>query len=356
MGLLTDLWYLHREAILRIAGACMLIAAAAVVIATARGAVGGYEVGATAGLVLRTIAVPVVGVGVVGYLVRRWYWYEDEASWRELTPESIAVAGSISLALALFGGWGAAQADDSDLIESAITRTFMESDPALCDEVYTQALIDQMHIGTGVVAQADCREDEAEPNPPGTDPDSVSISGLAIQGGEATATVAVLGGALDQARFRLQLVNDEGNWKLDRLLHVDLDRAAFDRGLADRMRAEGLNAEEVSCAVRQYHEETTLGELEKAVVTGVPTSDPDWDVSCFTVDTLKTKLIEGSREAVRERGFPDDATRCLMDELRGLSARRLRFIYKDPHGDAVQAMIRQLMERCLAAAEASSPA
>ena len=356
MGLLADLWYLHREAILRIAGVCMLIAAGVVVIAGARGSAdGAYEAGATAGVVFRNLAVPLVVAAVAGYLVRRWYWYDESASWRELTPESVAIAGALSLALAVIGGGAASESTDSELIETAITRGFMTGDPANCDEVYTLEFVEQTHLGTGVVAMADCREDEAEPNPRGTDPDGVEITGLQINGDRATARVTVLGGALNQAKIELGVVTEEGTWKLDRMRDVDLDRPAYDRAFAAAVRREGMSRDEARCVVDQFHRDFRMAELERSAVSGVQMPDPEWSVGCFATSTLRQQLLDRSREAMGAHDAPAPVVDCLLGELRDLPPARIRAIAEDRDGEGEAAM-RDLTAACLAAAESSSPA
>ena len=343
VGVLSDRWYLHREAILRIAGVVMLIVAAAVVIAGA---------GASPAILLRNLAAPVIGVATVAYLVRRWYWYDEGARWDRLSPESIAIAGALSVVLAVIAGAPASGSPDRASIESAITRAFTTSDPANCAEVYTQKLMDQTHIGNGAVAEADCREDEADPDT-SSEADSVSISTLALHEATATATVSVVGGALDRSVITVRLVTDQGEWKLDEMLDVDLDRAAFDAAMAARGREEGLSAEEADCAVAQFHREVRMAELERAAVTGVEPSGPDWGIGCFTTPTLRSMLIEKSREAAE--GLPATAVDCLADRLGDLPASRLRAMFDDANQASTEALMRSIMERCLASTQSASP-
>ena len=99
MSLVLDLWYLHRESLLYAAGAALLAAAALLVL------VGASEPSVTvAGDIFRNFALPVIGAAVLTYAVRRWYWLDEDASWRELTPEGVAVAGALSVCMALFLG------------------------------------------------------------------------------------------------------------------------------------------------------------------------------------------------------------------------------------------------------------
>jgi hypothetical protein len=356
VGFLADLWYLHREAILRVAGVCLLIAAAFVVIAGAPGAVAEpYELGQTAGVLFRNLAIPLIAVATVAYAIQRWYWYDDDASWGRLSPESVAVAGALSLALAVIGGAPGADRSDRELIEATITRGMTTSDPANCDEIYMQALMDQVNFGTGVVAQADCREDEADDDE-GAAADSVAISGLAIDDAQARATALLIGGVLDQTTLRLRLVNEQGTWKLDRLLDVDLDRAAFDAAFTTGLMEQGFSEAEASCAIGKFHQRYKLAEIERSAIRGVPGPDQDWGVSCFETSTLRAKLIEVVRESGREREIPADALDCVDDELRALSPEVIRRVYAEPDSDATKGLMHDITGGCMAASASNSAA
>jgi hypothetical protein len=101
---IADLWYIHRESILAGVGVCLLVVAAAAV-TTGTDSASTQEL---ATVVLRTLAVPVVLVVAVTYVLGRWYWFDEDASWRELTPEGLAVAGALSVCMAIALGGPAA--------------------------------------------------------------------------------------------------------------------------------------------------------------------------------------------------------------------------------------------------------
>ena len=102
MGVIFDVWDLHRERILQIGGILLCVLAAALVVADGIGQDrDSYETGSLLGTVTRNFIVPVLLATLSVYAVRRFYWYEEEASWKQVTPEAWAIAGVLSVVLAV---------------------------------------------------------------------------------------------------------------------------------------------------------------------------------------------------------------------------------------------------------------
>jgi hypothetical protein len=102
--MLIDLWHIHRDVLLRVAGVVLLIGSAALIAAQGPGAESGYELGKTIGTIFRNAVLGLVAGATVIYLVDRFYWRDDSASWTTLTPGAVALGGVAALLLAVAAG------------------------------------------------------------------------------------------------------------------------------------------------------------------------------------------------------------------------------------------------------------
>jgi hypothetical protein len=67
--------------------------------------------GSLLGVATRNVFVGIVGGAIVKYLIDRFYWYDEEASWRNITPEVLACGGVVAVVLVIvLGGPGGGQA------------------------------------------------------------------------------------------------------------------------------------------------------------------------------------------------------------------------------------------------------
>jgi hypothetical protein len=241
-------------------------------------------------------------------------------------------------------------ADDRAMIEQAITEVFVESDPANCTKFRTQEFVDRMHFGTGNVALADCEKDEADPSEYG--PDSVSITDVGIENDGATAEVAIHGGALDRMAFDIALIEETGSWKLDRIVGVDIDRAALDHASAEAYASEGdMTREEADCYVATYRDAITTRELERSIVTGDEPADPEFPTDCFETETLRSMLIDKTREGGEERGASAAAIACVETTLRSLPSARIRAAFRGDVGYSNRELYGQVIPPCVEAAK-----
>jgi hypothetical protein len=101
---------------------------------------------------------------------------------------------------------------DEDKITAAIETSATSEDPASCEETATQAFMEQNNGGEGQESLKNCEEDAEE----GVDnAESVDVSEIEVEGSEASADVAVTGGILDSQTVAVNLVEEDGDWKLD---------------------------------------------------------------------------------------------------------------------------------------------
>lgn len=131
----------------------------------------------------------------------------------------VALLGS-TVALIACGRGG----DDADVegITASITEATTTAYPADCRRLHTLRFLEQATKLSGDAAVQACEEEALyEPAPAA---ERVTVSEIDVEGGCATATVALTGSQLDGQVLKLGLVEDE-RWKLDWIVEfVALDR------------------------------------------------------------------------------------------------------------------------------------
>jgi hypothetical protein len=114
--------------------------------------------------------------------------------------------------------------EDEDEITEVIERSVTTRDPAVCTELQTQRFTEETTGETGQAAIEDCEEDQAEE----TLADAVDVNETDIDDGNASAVATFEGGFIDGQSLEVELVDEDGQWKLDHLVgFADFDRAAF---------------------------------------------------------------------------------------------------------------------------------
>jgi len=101
---------------------------------------------------------------------------------------------------------------DEDKIASVIETAATSTDPATCEETQTVNFMEQSSGKEGKEAVENCEEDAEKEN---DSTESVDVSEVEIKGEEAKATAAFSGGNLDGQSLVIDLVEEEGDWKLD---------------------------------------------------------------------------------------------------------------------------------------------
>ena len=95
MGLVYN-WHIHREGIFKACGVVLCMASMVIVLSTPHNG----EMNLLMGTAFRNVVAGLVLAALVSYIWRRLYWHE-RASWLRITPEAAALAGIVSLTLAL---------------------------------------------------------------------------------------------------------------------------------------------------------------------------------------------------------------------------------------------------------------
>ncbi|HET8813672.1 MAG TPA: hypothetical protein VFM51_01800 [Solirubrobacterales bacterium] len=170
-------------------------------------------------------------------------------------------------------GGGDGESDEDKVIE-VIETSATSDDPADCEALNTQAFLEQTQLSEGVQAIRDCEEEaEGEEN----DPKSVAVSNVGVEESTATADVAFTGGTYGGQTLSVQLIEEDGDWKLDEVLgfaEFDQDQlvATFEESLSSD--EAGLTPQEVTCfgealgALSKEETEEVLfgGSLERIVL------------------------------------------------------------------------------------------
>jgi hypothetical protein len=122
-----------------------------------------------------------------------------------------------ALALAACGGSGSSTSggDEEAAIVTAIEKSATANDPSKCTELQTQAFNEQEKGTSGAEATEICEEEAEEQGSPAK---SVDVSNVKIDGEKATAEAAIGGSALNGQTVELELVKEDGDWKLNQFL------------------------------------------------------------------------------------------------------------------------------------------
>jgi hypothetical protein len=122
-----------------------------------------------------------------------------------------------ALALSACGGGGSSSSggDEEGAIVETIEKSATTSDASKCTEFQTQAFNEQEKATSGKEATEICEEEAEEQESPAK---SVEVSNVKVEGEKATAEAAIGGSALNGQTVELELVKEEGDWKLNHFL------------------------------------------------------------------------------------------------------------------------------------------
>ncbi len=173
-----------------------------------------------------------------------------------------------ALALAACGG-GSDSSGDEEAIEAAIVRSAKTADPANCTEVETQAFVEQGSDKTGAAALKECESDAKDPS---NNAKTVKVAKIEIDGDEASAEAAIVGGGFDGQTIAIDLVEEDGAWKLDQLAgFAKLDTAALAATLRAKLEETGEVPQEITDCIAEGIEAATKSEAEELVLSGSST-------------------------------------------------------------------------------------
>jgi len=124
-------------------------------------------------------------------------------------PLVCALVACAALVLAACGG---GESDD-EKIEATIVTAVKGNDPASCTELLSQRVVEQLTKAEGREAIAKCEESAAED----TAVRSLRVADVRVADETATAEVSFAGGTFDGQTVTMDLVEEDGQWKVDEL-------------------------------------------------------------------------------------------------------------------------------------------
>jgi len=117
-----------------------------------------------------------------------------------------------ALALAACGSSGGS--DETSEVEAVIKTSATSTDPADCAKTETQQFMEQVSQESGKAAVKQCEKEAEEEE----GSESVVVSNVEIDGSSATAEAALTGGGLDGQSVEVELVNEDGQWKMNEVV------------------------------------------------------------------------------------------------------------------------------------------
>jgi hypothetical protein len=216
-------------------------------------------------------------------------------------------------------------AEDEIDVEDSIEEVATTSDPSFCRELVTPAYLAQIYALPTDAAVAACEQYSDEEV---LQADSVEVTEVEVDGDTATAEATYRGSAADGSTLRIGLVHEDGEWKLNRVLGAEVDRAGFLSASREQLVDPlfGFPPESADCVVRE------LGNL------------PDSELEALLVssDAIKTgTILAGCDRAAFEgllvaavadpaAGFPGSLITCVQGALAAASERRVVELYAGP--------------------------
>jgi hypothetical protein len=168
-----------------------------------------------------------------------------------------------------FAACGSSESDEDKIVD-VIETSATSDDPAECVEFATQAFLEQSESEEGKDAVKSCEEDAKDTS---GNPDSVTVTKVEVDGTDATANAAFVGGSFDGQTLTVALVEEDGDWRLDQITgFAKFDQGklvqAFEDQFAEEEEDEGsLEPELVSCVIEAL-EESSQSEFEELLLSG----------------------------------------------------------------------------------------
>lgn len=175
----------------------------------------------------------------------------------------------LALALGLAACGGGDESDEDkivDVIETSVTST----DPADCEELATQAFLEQTEFSQGAEAVKSCEESAGETE---DDPDSVEVTNVEVAGSAATADAAFAGGSFDGQAFTVALIEEDGDWKLDEIVgFAKFDQEQLASSFEEAFQDEESIEPQVAACIGEVLRELPQAQAEEIVIGG--SADP----------------------------------------------------------------------------------
>jgi hypothetical protein len=168
----------------------------------------------------------------------------------------------LPLVFAACGGGSDDEGDITDVIQTSVKST----DPGDCTKLETTRFVEQTEFSTGQDAIKECQDDASDTS---DDPDSVNVTDIKVDGDNATANVAFVGGSFGGSTLTVALIKDGDQWKLDRITDiVSLDLAAFKQSFSDRLAASGDVPAQLKTCIDQAIQGASEDQIKQALLGG----------------------------------------------------------------------------------------
>jgi hypothetical protein len=224
---------------------------------------------------------------------------------------TLMVLGGLMLVLIAFAAFRIATHDrpsTEERIERNIDVVFTSGNPGYCDDLTTRHYLEQTTDEPWPFADEACEIYAGE----GTT-QSVAVSRVRVEGGRATARVIPSGGSLDGATVTVALVDEDGYWRLDRLVAIDrFDRAAFRRNYRRSFLTFGSSQSAASCAVER-EERLSDAEIERGLLGGGASLFEPIAVECDRAGVERNTV---AAIAGPEYGYPASGIACVERRLK----------------------------------------
>jgi hypothetical protein len=176
-----------------------------------------------------------------------------------LIPLSILV---LALVLAACGGGGES---DEDKITDTIETSVLSTDGSACTDLETLKFVEQTQNETGKAAIKSCEENAKDGS---DDPDSVAVTQIEVDGSNASADAAFVGGSFDGQTLSVALVEEDGTWKLDEATgFAKFDKAKLITAFRSSFEGENVEPKLASCLIEAL-EGAGQGDFEELMFSG----------------------------------------------------------------------------------------
>ena len=161
---------------------------------------------------------------------------------------------------------GGGESDEDKVVET-IETSATSADPADCEELATQAFLEQTEFEQGAAAVKSCEENAEDTS---DDPDSVEVSKVEVDGSDATANVAFVGGNFDKQVLGVALVEEDDQWKMDEVTEfVKLDQEQLASSFEESFQSgeDAIDPELASC-IGEVLRELDQSQIEEVTIGG----------------------------------------------------------------------------------------
>lgn len=243
----------------------------------------------------------------------------------------IALALALPLSLAACG-----DGKDETAIRDGLEKGLTSTSRSACSSGYTRTFLDQGMYGSSTAAasfRSFCRSNIKQ-----LAARKVDVSAVRVDGDTAEADFSAIGGQYAFKSATVTLRRNGGQWRLDRLTDLKLERPEYDRQ-QERLailQKDGFTRKEAACFRRRI-ERVSDERLSKAIVASDPTYLAEPLLVCVIGPTL------------RRGGLSVRQTRCIIRRVRGKSARtfaRLTVARTTKTDRAIRGRFRRAADAC----------